>query len=346
MAEKRKTEKNSLIDIIDGLVLKLNEKEKRSITGRFGLTGRKETLSLIGKDLGLSRERIRQIEKNSLRKLRLDFNKNYKNKIDEIINLFEKNGGIVVDDNIGEDFIKIADNYKFAKNYLRLAFSIISEIESVDESSDLLSGWRIDKVSKEKIISINKKVIEYLKDIDLPKDFSALRAEVVGIEKEPKEFVKSAIMLSAKIVEAKNGMIGLKSWPSVNPRNVRDKIYYVLKTGGKPMHFKDITEEIAKLKFDHKKVVQATVHNELIADKRFVLIGRGIYALREWGYSDGTVYDVIKNILSNSKRPVSLGEIISLVNKSRKVKKNTILINLQTNKIFKKVEGGYVVEKL
>lgn len=346
MAEKRKTEKNSLIDIIDGLVLKLNEKEKRSITGRFGLTGRKETLSLIGKDLGLSRERIRQIEKNSLRKLRLDFNKNYKNKIDEIINLFEKNGGIVVDDNIGEDFIKLAGNYKFAKNYLRLAFSIISEIESIDESSDLLSGWRIDKVLKERIISINKKVIEYLKDIDLPKDFSALRAEVVGIEKEPKELVKSAIMLSAKIVEAKNGMIGLKSWPSVNPRNVRDKIYYVLKTGGKPMHFKDITEEIAKLKFDHKKVVQATVHNELIADKRFVLIGRGIYALREWGYSDGTVYDVIKNILSNSKRPVSLGEIISLVNKSRKVKKNTILINLQTNKIFKKVEGGYVVEKL
>ncbi len=346
MAEKRKTEKNSLIDIIDGLVLKLNEKEKRSITGRFGLTGRKETLSLIGKDLGLSRERIRQIEKNSLRKLRLDFNKNYKNKIDEIINLFEKNGGIVVDDNIGEDFIKLAGNYKFAKNYLRLAFSIISEIESIDESSDLLSGWRIDKVLKEKIISINKKVIEYLKDIDLPKDFSALRAEVVGIEKEPKELVKSAIMLSAKIVEAKNGMIGLKSWPSVNPRNVRDKIYYVLKTGSKPMHFKDITEEIAKLKFDHKKVVQATVHNELIADKRFVLIGRGIYALREWGYSDGTVYDVIKNILSNSKRPVSLGEIISLVNKSRKVKKNTILINLQTNKIFKKVEGGYVVEKL
>lgn len=346
MTEKRKTEKNSLVDIIDSLILKLNEKEKRSITGRFGLAGRKETLSSIGKDLGLSRERIRQIEKNSLKKLRLDFNKDYKNKIDEIINLFQKNGGIVVDNNIGEDFIKMAGNYKFAKNYLRLAFSIISEIESINEGSDLFSGWRINKVSKEKIISINNKIIEYLKEISLPKDFSALRSEVVGIEKEPKELVKSAIMLSAKIVEAKNGMIGLRSWPSVNPRNVRDKIYYVLKTGGKPMHFKDITEEIVKLKFDHKKVVQATVHNELIADKRFVLIGRGIYALREWGYSDGTVYDVIKNILSNSKRPVSLGEIISLVNKSRKVKKNTILINLQTNKIFKKVDGGYIVEKL
>jgi hypothetical protein len=346
MTEKRKIEKNNLVDIIDNLILKLNEKEKRSITGRFGLTGRKETLSLIGKDLALSRERIRQIEKNSLKKLRLDFNKNYKSKIDEILNLFEKNGGIVINDHIGHDFIKIAGNYKFAKNYLKLAFSIIAEIEYIDENSDLLSGWRIGRISREKIISTNKKIIEYLKDIELPKEFSALRAEVVGIDKEPKEFIKSSILLSAKIVEAKNGMIGLKSWPSVNPRNVRDKIYYVLKTGSKPIHFKNITEEIAKLKFDHKKVVQATVHNELIADKRFVLIGRGIYALREWGYSDGTVFDVIKNILSNSKKSMSIGEIISLVNKSRKVKKNTILINLQTNKIFKKVDGGYVVEKL
>jgi hypothetical protein len=346
MAEKSKKEKNNLVDAIDNLVEKLNEKEKRSIVGRFGLKGRKETLSLIGKDLGLSRERIRQIEKNSLRKLCLEFSKNYKNKLEEILNLFEKNGGIVADHSIGEDFLKIAGNYKFTKNYLKLAFSIISKIEIIDENNDLHSGWRIAKISKEKIISINKKIIEYLDDVDLPKEFSALRTEVVGIDKEPKEFVKSCILISMKIVEAKNGMIGLKVWPSVNPRNVRDKIYYVLKTNEKPLHFKDITREIARLKFDHKKVVQATVHNELIADKRFVLIGRGIYALREWGYIDGTVFDVIKNILSNSKKPVSIGEIISLVNKSRKVKKNTILINLQTNKIFRKVEGGYIVEKL
>lgn len=346
MTDKSKNSKNNLIDLIDSLVEKLNEKEQRAIIGRFGLSGRKETLSAIGKDLGLSRERIRQIEKNSLRKLRIDLNKNHKNIVDEVIGLVEKNGGIVADDLMTEDLLKYTKNYKFAKNYLRLIFSIIPNIEKIDENNDLLSGWRINKVFRDKIISVSKSIIDYLKEIDLPKELSDLRKEVNGIGKENKEFVKSCVDLSAKIVEAKNGMIGLRSWPSVNPRNVRDKIYYVLKTVGKPLHFREITSEIARLKFDKKKVVQATVHNELIADKRFVLIGRGIYALREWGYSDGTVYDVIKNILSSSKSPVSIGEIIALVNKSRKVKKNTILINLQTGKAFKKVDGGYTINKL
>jgi len=141
-------------------------------------------------------------------------------------------------------------------------------------------------------------------------------------------------------------MIGLKRWPSVNPRNVRDKIYYVLKNAGKPLHFVEITAAIAESRFDQKKVVRATVHNELIADRRFVLIGRGIYALREWGYSDGTVYEVIKNILSNAKSPMPVSEIIELVSKSRKVKRNTIVINLQTKKEFKRVGSGYIYQKL
>jgi len=346
MTDKMKKQSKNLIDLINGLIENLNEKETRVITGRFGLSGKRETLSFIGRDLGLSRERIRQIEKNSLRKLKIGFSKNCRVKTVEILNSFNQNGGIIVDDSITPELIKLASNYKFAKNYLRLAFTIIPEIEKIDGDLDLKSGWRTTKINKNKIISLNKKIIEHLKETGLPKDFSALRAEVIGLEKEEKELVNSSISISAKIVEAKNGMIGLKSWPSVNPRNVRDKIYYVLKTVGKPRHFKEITEEIMRLKFDQKRVVQATVHNELIADNRFVLIGRGIYALREWGYSDGTVFDVIKNILSNSKEPISIGEIIALVNKSRKVKKNTILINLQTNKIFKKVSGGYTIEKL
>ncbi len=170
--------------------------------------------------------------------------------------------------------------------------------------------------------------------------------EISAIGQMDENFVLSIVGISNKLITAKNQMIGLAIWPSVNPRNVRDKIYYVLKTSAQPLHFTEITSGIAALKFDKKRVVRATVHNELIADKRFVLIGRGIYALREWGYSDGTVYEVIKNILTNSKKPLSSTEIVELVNKSRKVKRNTIVINLQTKKEFKKVAGGYIYQKL
>jgi len=343
----KSTKKRSLVEIVSDLISALNEKEKRTITGRFGLSGKKETLSAIGRELRLSRERIRQIEKNSLRKLAIEFSKNNKNEATEVINLFENSAGIVVDSKISNELVNLTYNHKFAKSYLKLIFSIMSETKKIEENSDLNSGWILtSKISKKKIQTICDKLIKHFKEYKLPQTVDDIIAEVVGISTFSEELISSCIDLSTKLVMAKNGMVGITSWPSVNPRNVKDKIYYVLKTAGRPLHFSEITSSIIALKFDNKKVVRATVHNELIADKRFVLIGRGIYALREWGYSDGTVYDVIKNILSNATGPLSIGEIIALVNKSRKVKKNTIVINLQTKKEFAKVNDGYIYKNL
>jgi DNA-directed RNA polymerase delta subunit len=55
--------------------------------------------------------------------------------------------------------------------------------------------------------------------------------------------------------------------------------YLSLREHKKPLYFKDIVSEIYN-KFD-KKVNPATCHNELIRDKRFILVGRGIYGLKE-----------------------------------------------------------------
>jgi hypothetical protein len=341
-AKAKNLKNNSLVEIISALVLELNEKEKRVITGRFGFTGRKETLSAIGKELHLSRERVRQIEKNSIKKLSAAFSKNHKEKIESIVKTFGDVGGVVNDEKISSELISLTGNHKFSKSYLRLAFSIMNDIEKIDENSDLLDGWRLSTISKDKIVSVCTKIIEHFKEQDIPLSVEDLKKDVADLTNLDLTFISACVCISTKLVIAKNGMVGLRSWPSVNPRNVRDKIYYVLKTAGSPLHFTEITSSISSLKFDNKRVVRATVHNELIADNRFVLIGRGIYALREWGFNDGTVYDVIKNILSTSKKPVPINDIITLVNKSRKVKKNTIVINLQTKKEFKKVEGGFI----
>ncbi|PIP50791.1 hypothetical protein COX11_02240 [Candidatus Berkelbacteria bacterium CG23_combo_of_CG06-09_8_20_14_all_41_73] len=338
--------RQSLALAVSELILILNDKEKRVISGRFGLTGRRETLSAIGRELHLSRERVRQIEKNSLRKLAAEFSKNYRDEIGEIVQIFEKVGGVITDEEIPAELTALAHNHKFAKNYLRLVFSIMDKIERVDESADLKDGWRLKNIPRDRIFLVCNKMIQYFTREKLPQATTDLIEEIPGLDKYDPTFLEACISLSARITMAKNGMIGLKTWPTINPRNIRDKIYYVLKTADASLHFTEITANIAALKFDNKHVVRATVHNELIADKRFVLIGRGIYALREWGYSDGTVYDVIKNILSAAKGPMSVPEIIELVSKSRKVKKNTIIINLQTKKEFKRVEGGFVYKKL
>ena len=103
------------------------------------------------------------------------------------------------------------------------------------------------------------------------------------------------------------------------------------------MHCREVAETIEEL-FGHKARV-ATTHNELIKDKRFVLVGRGLYALTEWGYTAGVVKDVLKAILG-SEGPLSRDENIDKVRKERYVKDNTILVNLQDANLFKKLANG------
>ena len=123
----------------------------------------------------------------------------------------------------------------------------------------------------------------------------------------------------------------------VNPKNIRDKIYVILKENGKHMHFNEIAEAIKDSDFKRKDVTTQAIHNELIKDKRFVLIGRGIYALKEWGYEKGTVADIITEVLQEAGEPLHRDEIVKRVLKSRFVKETTILLNLQGKPQFKRV---------
>jgi len=68
-----------------------------------------------------------------------------------------------------------------------------------------------------------------------------------------------------------------------------------------------------------------------------VLIGRGIYALRDWGYKPGRVVDVIKEILKKATRPLTQEEIIKRVKEQRFAQENTIILNLHNKKYFKKL---------
>ncbi|OYW85905.1 hypothetical protein B7Z17_01470, partial [Candidatus Saccharibacteria bacterium 32-49-10] len=130
---------------------------------------------------------------------------------------------------------------------------------------------------------------------------------------------------------------GLTKWPTVNPKNIRDKIYVILAENKSPMHFSEIADAIKESDFKRKNVTTQAIHNELIKDKRFVLIGRGIYALDSWGYSKGTVADIISDILKDASEPLHRDEIVKRVLKSRQVKETTILLNLQSKPQFKRV---------
>jgi len=132
------------------------------------------------------------------------------------------------------------------------------------------------------------------------------------------------------------------TWPEINPKGVRDRAYIVLKREGKPLHFVEITNRINNLNYDDKRVLSESVHNELIRSPLFVLVGRGLYALQEWGYEPGTVKDVIIKVLKEAKRPMTKEEIMQEVLFRRQVKPNTILLNLQDRNLFARIDSGKI----
>ena len=191
-----------------------------------------------------------------------------------------------------------------------------------------------------------KKVYKSLSDDDLiaePDIIKSFLSHLADLSDELKnqEMAHRWLGVSKKISKNPLGEWGKSDSTNVNAKGMRDYAYLVIRKHGSPIHFREVAKEIEKL--FGKKAHVATTHNELIKDKRFVLVGRGLYALSEWGYISGVVKDVIKKILEKSG-PLKKEEIISKVLKERYVKENTILVNLQNSKIFKKTkEGNYAI---
>ena len=315
----------------------LKDNERKVISGRFGIDENRKTLSAIGTELKLSRERIRQIEKDALRKLAGLIVKKDNDYVSAILVSFANEGGISTDEKIADLFLdEHLRSNKDEFNSLNLIFLLIPELRKIEKTKEMEDSWMLSKISKDDVVKVVDAWITHLEKVKKPLSLDVLIKAHPDHSKYEMTFLSELPRISKKIVKTESGHIGLASWPEVNPKNVRDKIYFVLKQDGKPLHFNTIAERINEQNFGKKKVIRATVHNELIADKRFVLVGRGIYALSEWGYKPGTVCDIIRQVLEDKKEGMKTEEILEAVLKQRTVKKNTILINLQTKKYFVK----------
>lgn len=332
--------------IVNDSLQNLKENEKRVICGRFGINETRKTLSAIGKKLNLSRERIRQVEKEGLKRLASQIVEKERMNIANIISVFEKSGGVTNHEKIAEKFLdSTLKNNINEFNSLNLIFSIIPQIKKIDKTKELEASWLLSTLQKDEVIKIINDWVTHLEKTKKPLTIDVLVNAHPDHQKYEITFLSELPYISKKLIRTETGHIGLSNWPEINPRNVRDKIYYILKKEKAPLHFDLIAKKINDQNFSKKKVVRATVHNELIADSRFVLVGRGIYALSEWGYLPGTVQDIIREVLSENKK-MSIKDIVEAVSKQRTVKKNTILINLQTKPEFVKVgKDTYTLRK-
>lgn len=312
------------LEICQELLSQLPQKQREVIERRFGLkTGNRETLEAIGKSHSICRERVRQIEKVSLAKMKKK-SSGYK----EATKLFAKHlkslGGVREESALLEEL--------GGKDYKAHAYFILTlsgEFLRAGENDDFNCLWAQDLESLE---AAKKFVSEAFASLLEKRQLTSSR-ELANLSNLKKAVAESYLGISRKIQKNKEGLYGLREWPEVSPKGIKDKIYLLLKKNRKPLHFTDVAHKI------EGSLVQ-TVHNELIRDKRFVLIGRGIYALREWGYSEGDVKDVILNIFQNENRPLTKAEILDRVMKQRLIKENTVLMNLSNKKFFSRDNEG------
>jgi len=313
------------------------EREREIISRRFGLFYRKETLEQIGEMLSITRERVRQLEKSIFVKLKsnqaLLQSENFIKYENFLINQIKNKGGVITIDNLAlitsKDPKDKAERSRLSFiGLLSNKFHLLEETDSYYPSLFLLESFKNQK----DLINQVDKIYNIIKEANKPLKLD----ELSKLTKIEDQIMLDNIASVSKLLANLNHNWGLIKWPTVNPKNIRDKIYVILKENGKQMHFNEIAEAIKSSDFKRKDVTTQAIHNELIKDKRFVLVGRGIYTLKEWGYQEGTVAEIITKILKESGKPLHRDEIVKRVLKDRFVKETTILLNLQAKKEFKR----------
>lgn len=328
-------------DLINNLLIVLSEKEKYIIENRFSLNDNpKLTLETIGKKYNVTRERIRQIEKNALKKLKRNVNNTALSDITTLaLDIIHEFGGIIEEERmILEVLRRSPDPEMIDVNSLKLTIDLEGEIEHVHNTIQYRPYWKNTEIKGSVVRTICASAVKALSGNKEVMDCDTLAEKIIkdGGLNITTRFAKSAFDLDRKLFVIDDSEIGLSSWRSVNPKTLRDKIFFVLKTIKKPLHYIDISNRIASLNFDNKSINTQAVHNELIRHDGFVLIGRGIYALQEWGYEEGTVADVITSILREHGQ-MKRDEIISEVLQRRQVKKITVQLNLKNKPEFERI---------
>ncbi len=323
------------------LLTNLPERARDVLEKRYGLAtdGEKQTLEAIGQAYGITRERVRQIENHGIIAIqKSDAYTEFEPIFTELqTTIAELGGGVIAEDILLEEIT----NDPILRNHIYFLLVVGHPFYRAKESGGYAHRWYTEKKVADVVENGLKNLYKSISRDELISEEEILnrfREQLIDIaDQHDEKVLKRWLMISRQIARNPLGEWGDATSPNVRVKGIRDYAYLVVKRHGSPMHFREVAEAIEGL-FE-KKAHTATTHNELIKDERFVLVGRGLYALTEWGYSAGVVKDVLQEILKKHG-PLTREEIIDKVRKERYVKDNTIVVNLQDHNLFKRLPNG------
>jgi len=313
------------------------QKGREVILRRFGLEGgERETLEKIGESYGVTRERVRQIQEDAISKIKPGLEK-HQPVFDYFSSQINSTGNLR-----REDFLL---NYLGGEQFQNQIFFLLNleeQFSRFSETDEHYSFWatapKARTLAQRVIDSFQKFLLKKKQPLALEnlsfRQIFGRNFEKETINRLSLQAFQSFLEISKQIQRNPEGFFGLADWPEINPRGIKDRAYLVFKKEKNPLHFIRVADLIGE------KCNPQSVHNELIRDPRFILVGRGIYALSEWGYKPGVVREIIAEVLKKTRKPLSRRVIVKKVSEQRLVKENTILINLNNKKYFSRTSNG------
>ncbi len=270
---------------IDELIKKALQVEDRRgrdiVVRRFGLKSpNTHTLASLGEEYGLTRERVRQIEFSTLNSIRERIKEEKQTLLflELIEKYLESVSGVRRGDFLARDIAMLSkthdDYHPVFENKLTFLAKVLGHPHIKDETQDAHAIWYLDSEAHNLAMKLINKLLKYKEH-----DFNKYVSEVMGEQDITESVILNYLSLSKNFGTGPYGHMGATHWLHVNPKTVKDKAYLVLKQKGEPMHFMDIASLVNEM--SEKEKAHATVHNELIKDPRFVLVGRGTYSLDE-----------------------------------------------------------------
>lgn len=320
----------------------LGERARNVAINRFGLgkSPQKRTLESIGQEYGITRERVRQIENFALKTIKnSDIYAEEGVVLQELEDLINSLGGILPE----KELLSLISLDQGVQNHIFFLLTLGDAFEKKKEDRHFNHRWSVDDTVSNRVHqALHSLYQELTKDDLIPEseiiEMFSKKLSGVSDAHRKKDILRRWLGLSKTVGRNQLGEWGLTSSPNIKARGIRDYAYLVIRRHGSPLHFTEVAEQIAEI-FDRPAHI-ATCHNELIKDKkRFALVGRGLYGLTEWGYSNGVVRDVIVKVLKE-EGPLSKEDLVEKILKERYVKENTVIVNLQNKKHFKRDKNG------
>ncbi|MEX2054265.1 MAG: sigma factor-like helix-turn-helix DNA-binding protein [Candidatus Colwellbacteria bacterium] len=270
---------------IDGLIKKaLQVEDNRGrdiVVRRFGLKSPEtQTLASLGEEYNLTRERVRQIEAATLNLIRERIeNEKQAHAFIELIETYLRDiANFRRSDLLARDIGILSgihdDYHPVFENKLNFLGKVLERPYIVDETQHMHTIWHLDSETH----NLAKKLIDKLLK-HKEHNFELYMQKMADEHNLPEAVIINYLSASKRFDVGPYGHMGADHWLRVNPKTVKDKAYLVLSESGEPMHFVEIARLVNEI--SEKKKAQATVHNELIRDPRFTLVGRGTYSLNE-----------------------------------------------------------------